>query len=233
MKKFLCFTAACFFAVALTGAAANAQTTNCYQSYIDVNGYAEKEVAPDVFYMQIELNEQDSKGRKSLEDQQSSMVSALKAIGIDTEKQLTRLSLSSEYYNRRTNLSRALYQLKLSKSEDVAKVWSKMDALGISNVSFTKAEYSKIKELQNEIQQEAVRNARAQAQAMAEAIDQKIGKCFYIYCSHSGSPAVYGQARMTKGVMMNSAMDAVEEEAAIEFTNIKVTASVSTKFTLE
>ena len=109
-----------------------------------------------------------------------------------------------------------------------------MDALGISNVSFTKAEYSKIKELQAEMQQEAMRNAQSQARTMAEAIGQKAGRCFYIYCSHNGSQALYAQARMTKGVMFNSAMDAaVEEETAIEFGNIKVSASVSTKFVLE
>lgn len=225
--------AACMALAGITTTGARAQSTETYPSYVEVTGYAEKEVTPDVFYMRVEINEVDSKGKNSLEQQQKSMLSSLKALGVDTDRQLTRLSLSSSFYNRKTNLSSAVYQLKLGSAETVSKVWRKLDDLGISNVSFTKAEYSRIEEFKDEVRREAVRNARQQASSMAEAIGQKIGKCFYMYCGHSGSPVVYAQARMVKGLAMNAA-DTVEESGdGIEFNNIKVSISVSSKFVLE
>ena len=231
MKKIYLCTLACQFIFAAVSAFA--QEPENFQSFVEVNGYAEKEVAPDVFYMQININEEDTKGKKTLEQQQRSMVSALKALKIDTDKKLTRESLSSYFYNRKTNMQVATYQLKLNKAEDVAKVLSALDDLGISNVSFSKAEYSRIDELKDEVRKDAVRNAKQQAESMAEAIGQTVGKCFYIYCGYSGNAVLYAQPRMSKAVMnMDMAVEEAYEEESIEFDNIKVSMNVSTKFVL-
>lgn len=232
MKGFLISALAC---LAFCTGYAQVQENAACNSFIEVTGYAEKEVAPDVFYMRIEINESDSKGKSALEQQQKSMISSLKAIGVDTDKQLTRLSLSSSFHNRKTNLASATYQLKLKSAESVSKVWRRLDELGISNVSFTKAEYSGIEELRNEVRQEAVRNARQQASSMAEAIGQSIGKCFYMYCGHSGNAVLYAQPRMMKTMLMADGANAIEEESAenIEFNDIKVSMTVSAKFALK
>lgn len=211
-----------------------AQNTEAYPSYIDVNGYAEQEVAPDVFYLRIEINELDSKGKKSVEQLQSSMLSALKSLKIDIEKQLTRTSLSSTYYNRKTNLSSASYQLKVFNAETVSSVWQKLDELGISNVSFIKAEYSNIEQLKDEVRKEAVRNARHQAESMAEAIGQNIGKCFYISGGYSGNTVLYAaQKAASRNMMMDLAVAEEAVEESIEFSNIKVSQNISAKFVLE
>lgn len=234
MKKIAILTLAVIAMTGLGSVSANAQNIETFPSYIEVNGFAEKEVAPDVFYMRIEIREQDSKGKITLKQQQRNMISALKDLKIDTDKQLTRLSLSSVYYNKRTNFETAVYQLKLNNAEDVSNVVNILDELGISNVAFTKAEYSKLEELKNEVRQNAVRNAQQQAQSMASAIGQNIGKCFYMNSGYSTNGVLYAQPRMTKAVMYDAAANgAVEEEASIEFNNIKVSVNVDARFILE
>ncbi len=127
----------------------------------------------------------------------------------------------------------ATYQLKLNRADDVAKVLSALNNLGISNVSFTKAEYSGMEALKDEVRRDAVRNARQQAESMADAIGQTIGKCFYIYCGYSGNAVLYAQPRMNKSVMMmDMAMGEESVEESIEFDNIKVSMNVSAKFVL-
>lgn len=72
MKKlFLAALAALFLLPAA------AQEPEAYPSYIQVNGRAEKEVTPDEFYLQIVINERDSKGKISVESQQRDMIAAL------------------------------------------------------------------------------------------------------------------------------------------------------------
>ncbi len=214
---------------------ATAQTTGeKFNSYIEVTGYAEQEVAPDVFYMKIVIDEMDSKGKTSLETQQKNMTSALQSLGIDTDSQLKRLSLSSSYYKRKTNIASGTYQLKLNRAEDVSRVWNALDNLSLSDVAFTKAEFSGIDSLRNEVRCRAVRNAREEAESMAGAVGQSIGKCFYMYVGQSGNAVLYAQPRMTKSVMLDAANGlGISEEESIEFNSIKVSANVNAKFVLE
>ena len=62
MKRFILAAA-----VALLALPAAAQVQEAFPSYIQVNGRAEREIAPDEFYLQIVINERDSKGKVSVE----------------------------------------------------------------------------------------------------------------------------------------------------------------------
>lgn len=198
---------------------------------VEVNASAEKEVAPDLFYLRVDIDESDTKGKRSLESQQKELVDILKAMGL--RDALTRLSLQSSF-SRKSNLSRAAFQIKITEAEKVSLVWQRLDEAGFSRVNFIKAEYSRIEQLRDEVRCQAVRNARDQAKAMAESIGQKIGKCFYINCGYSGGGVVYAQPRlMTKAVMVDSLNAAAESEENIDFNNIKVSANVSAKFVLQ
>ena len=76
MKRFILAAA-----VALLALPAAAQVQEAFPSYIQVNGRAEREIAPDEFYLQIVINERDSKGKVSVESQQRDMIAALKRLG--------------------------------------------------------------------------------------------------------------------------------------------------------
>lgn len=222
-------------AVALMAMPVFAQQDEAYKSFIQVNGRAEKEVAPDQFYLSIVINEIDSKGKISVENQQRDMVAALKRIGVDVEKNLKVANMSSSYFKKSTSLSTAKYQLELGSPAMVAKVYSALGDMGISNISIVKVSNSKIDELKEQVRVEAIRNAKATAATLAGAIGQSIGKCFYIYDSNNDViPAYYDNAVVMR--TMAKAPGAVEEAAAdepLDFKTIKLTCGVTAKFVLE
>lgn len=220
---------------ALVALPAAAQMQETYPSYIQTNGRAELELAPDEFYLQIVIDERDSKGKLSVESQQRDMIAALKREGVDVDRQLKVANLASEFFKKKTSVASAKYQLQLGTSEEVARVWQALDGLGISNVSILKVTHSKIKEYQEQVRIEAIRNARRNAETLAEALGQKAGKCFYIYDSNSnGVPAYYDNMVLMRSAKASGSVEmAVAEEEPLEFKTIRLEYNVQTKFVLE
>ena len=204
-------------------------------SFIEVSGYAEKEVAPDTFYLRIDIRESDSKGRKTVAEQEKEMLKYLKSQGLDVEKQLTRLNLGSNFYSKRTNYATASYSLKLKDTDNVAQIWRGLDQLGLSSVSFVKAECSKLDQIKEEVRRDAVLNAKKQAQIMADALGQTLGPAFYVNGGYSSNASYNVQPRlMMKSMAYSTENDtiAVEEEEQISFNDIKVNITLTVKFVL-
>lgn len=229
MKKIILLAA-----VALMALPAAAQMQETYPSYIQVNGYAEKEVVPDEFYLSIVINERDSKGKISVESQQREMIAKLKALGVDVEKQLKVADLSSEFFKKNTSVATANYQLKLGSAELVGKVWQALDGLGISNVGVEKVAHSKIEQFKAEIRVEAMKNAKQTAQSLAQAVGQTIGKCFYVYDSNNNYGPVlgYGAVSMARSMKMSDAAGASAPDP-LDFKAIKLEYNIQTKFVLQ
>lgn len=222
-------------AAALMALPAAAQVQEAFPSYIQVNGRAEREIAPDEFYLQIVIAERDSKGKITVESQRRDMIAALKRQGIDVEKQLKVANLSSEFFKKKTSVATAKYQLELHSAAEVSKVWQALDALGISNVSIAKVTHSQIERFKEEVRVEAMRNARQTAASLAEAVGQTIGRCFYVYDSnYDVVPAYYNNSVMlrTKGTY-DAAEGAADEEEQLDFKTIRLQYNVQTKFVLE
>ena len=220
--------------VALMALPAAAQMQEAYPSYIQVTGRAEKELTPDEFYLQIVINERDSKGKLSVESQQRDMVAVLRKLGVDVEKQLKMANLSSEFFKKNTSVAMAKYQLQLGSSGEVAKVWQALDDLGISNISILKVTHSQLDKYKQEVRLEAMRNAQKSAQEMAGAIGQTIGKCFYIYDSNSNVlPVMYDNAVLMRSAKAAADAESAAEEDPLEFKTIKLEYGVQAKFVLE
>ena len=226
-----------FFAVAiaammiLSSVAASAQNVPITPT-VSVNGSAQIKVTPDVIYLSIKLDESDTKGKVTLEEQRRNMFAALKKAGIDAEKQLSVVDMSSSYYRRRGALAVTQYELKVATTEAVGKVFEVLEKAGIPNVNVTRTAYSKMEELRSEARKAAIVNAQQRARELAEAIGQSVGACYEIndYTTTS-QPVVY----RSKVMMANSAsLDAVAEEAEpnVEFEQIVVSYNVSAKFLL-
>lgn len=215
----------------LWGVVASAQEEAVYPSYVQVNGVAEQEITPDRITLSITINERDSKGKISVEEQQRTMITALKKLGIDVEKQLRVVDLSSTFFKRNNSVATAQYRLELHDAATVSRAWQALDRLGISQVSVERLSHSKIEALRVEVRKEAIRAARQKASELAEAIGQQIGKCFYIYDTSSEGSPIYKSNVM----LARAAVDAVTEEAnpALEFQTIKLSYRVQAKFVLE
>ena len=229
MKRFILAAA-----VALLALPAAAQVQEAFPSYIQVNGRAEREIAPDEFYLQIVINERDSKGKVSVESQQRDMIAALKRLGVNVEKQLKVANLSSEFFKKNTSVATAKYQLQLGSSAAVGKVWQALDGLGISNVSILKVSHSQLERYKSEVRVEAMRNAKQNAATLAEAIGQTIGKCFYVYDSNNDvMPVFYNNMAVMRSAKAFDAAEAAAEEEPLDFKTIKLQYSVQAKFVLE
>lgn len=229
MKRFILAAAVAFLALP-----AAAQVQEAFPSYIQVNGRAEREIAPDEFYLQIVINERDSKGKVSVESQQRDMIAALKRLGVNVEKQLKVANLSSEFFEKNTSVATAKYQLQLGSSAEVGKVWQALDGLGISNVSILKVSHSQLERYKSEVRVEAMRNAKQNAATLAEAIGQTIGKCFYVYDSNNDvMPVFYNNMAVIRSAKAFDAAEAAAEEEPLDFKTIKLQYSVQAKFVLE
>ncbi len=214
---------------------AAAQQTEAYPSYIQVNGHAEKEVAPDEFYLSILIDEKDSKGRSSVEEQERKMIAELRKMDINVKEDLRMANMSSEFFKRKTSLARAKYQLKLSSAEQVARVTDALTALGISNVSIQSVTCSRIKELQQEVRAEAIRDARASARVLAEAIGQQAGRCVTIV-DYSRPSRMFRNNVVEFATTQMADAAGIEEEferEVPEFRLIRIEHEVQAKFILE
>ncbi len=231
MKKNLLLIAA----VLLLAGKVVAQQVEAFPSFIEVTGVAEKEVSPNEIYLSITINERDSKGKISIDEQQREMLSALKKLGVKPDEQLKMIDLTSAYFKRGNALSKAQYELKLGSATEVARVWRALDGLGISQVTVAKVSHTDIERLKAETRTEAMRAARDNARALAEAIDQKAGKCFWIADYSSPVRTTFTVANIkARGVMEEAAsFDAVVEEEGLEFQTINLQHRVQAKFVLE
>lgn len=230
MKKMMLVLAA----LMVVAASASAQQTEAFPSYIEVTGVAEKEVAPNEIYLSITINERDSKGKISVDEQQREMLAALKKLGVKPDSQLKMVDLTSSYFKRGNALAKAQYELKLGSAVEVAKVWRALDGLGISQVTVQKVSHTDLEKFKAETRTEAIRAARDNARALAEAIDQKAGKCFWIADYSSPVRTVYAAANLKSRAMVEEAsFDAVVEEEGLEFQTINLQHRVQAKFVLE
>ena len=232
MKRIIFGVVALLTFIAFTTTDASAQELGQTIPTVSVNGSAQLKVLPDEIYISIKLDEGDTKGKVTLEEQRRNMFAALKKAGIDAEKQLSVVDMSSSYYRRRGALAVTQYELKVATTEAVGKVFEVLEKAGIPNVNVTRTAYSKMEELRSEARKAAMVNAQQRARELAEAIGQSVGACYEIndYTTTS-QPVVY----RSKVMMANSAsLDAVAEEAEpnVEFEQIVINYNVSAKFLL-
>lgn len=209
---------------------ASAQTTEMIPT-VAVNGQSQIRVLPDEIYLSIRLDESDTKGRLTIEEQHRKMFSALKRAGVDAEKQLFVQDMSSSYFRRSRSLAATLYELKLSSADAVRKVFDELDAAGITNVNVTRTSHSDMDGLRRQARQKAIQDAQQRARDLAEAIGQSIGACYEISDYTTSTQPVY---RKNMLMATSAAMDAVAQEAEpeVQFEQIEITYSVSAKFYL-
>ena len=202
--------------------------------YIEVQGEAKLLVVPDEIYIRILLQETD-KQKVKVEVLERNMVRELKALGIDVEKQLSVSDMASNfrhYWIKNSTIRTSKeYQLKLGTADMAGKVFQRLEAIGISNLSIIRTDHSQIEQLKMEVKKNAVKNAKDKAQEMASAIGQSVGAALNIV-EYNNSPVRYNLAMKSRAMV---AMDeAVLEEDApqLEFEKIELNYSVMARFDL-
>lgn len=203
--------------------------------YLETQAQVDTLVTPDKIYLNISIQEKDSKGRVSVEEQENKMAQRLKALGIDLDKQLVIKDLSSnfeKYFLRgKEVLKSKQYSLLVYTGKQAAEVMVALEQLDIANAFLEKTEYSKMDELELELKARAIKRAKQKADALTKPLGQKVGLAIHIVDNSQPYYPRYNQAPMMEMKTVSADMGQAEP-LDIDFEKIKVETTVNVKFAL-
>lgn len=210
------------------------------QNYIEVNGYAERQVAPDKFTLSVVITERDNRGKNSLQEQEQDIKDALKRVGVDTKSNFSLVDNYTTYVNRKNNLATRKFEVVVEGAVQLNDVMVALGELNPQRLSIVKATFTKADELHSELRREAMQDAQKSAKELAEAVDQSIGSCLHIvdYSSNSGDVDFYvndgySYARAEACVVDVSAYaEPKPEPEPVEFSLQTISHSVRVRFVL-
>ena len=232
MKKI--FQMAIIIAVAMVFAPVKAQEP----PYIDMNTTVEREVTPDEIFLRITIDENDYKGKKTLEQMQKSLLEVLRKSNVDAAEALSLNYMGSEVGYKLFSKdikpkTEAVYTLKLHDVITMQKVIESLENVQIINILLAKTKYTKEEELKRSMSIDAMRQAQAEARVLAGAVEQQVGKAISI--SSWISKGETAQPRLYKSrSVSNDAMDISEEQTSqISIAKITYRFNVSVRFELK
>ncbi|MFC4221406.1 SIMPL domain-containing protein [Flagellimonas marina] len=203
--------------------------------YLETSAQVDTLLTPDKIYLNITIQEKDSKGRVSVEEQENKMAQRLKVLGIDLDEQLVIKDLSSnfeKYFLRgKEVLKSKQYSLLVYTGKQAAEVMVALEQLDIANVFLEKTEYSKMDELELELKARAVKKAKQKADALTKPLGQKVGLAIHIVDNSQPYYPRYNQAPMMEMKAVSADMGQAQP-LDIDFEKIRVESTVNIKFAL-
>ena len=221
-----------------TGSAQN-QKNYIDQPYLDVTGYADSLVTPNEIYIRIIISEKDSRDRVSVEEYEEKLVDSLKALGINTEKDLVTDDLGSNYrfylLKKKDVIKTKQYLLKVSTAALASRVFMLLEDLDLSNASVSHVNHSELDAIKGITRIKAVENAKAKAVALTKPLNQTVGAAIYLTDNETAAsvgPMVQGRQ---VGVVIQGygKTKGFREMPKIEFEKMRVSTTVSAKFVLK
>lgn len=228
--------------IILSGFTTVAQEKNFIdQPYLEVQGKADTLVTPNRIYIDVLISEKDTKGKKSVEDLESEMLTKLKSLGIDTEKNVSMQDMMSnfkKFFLKQTDIQKAKsYSILVYDAKTTAKVFIGLEEVGISNLRIDKLEHSEENKIQLIINSKAMENAKANAASFTKQLGQKVGKAIYV---GNVNNIVNGLAGSAAGIRIRGAasinkyeMQSQDYNTNIEFEKIKISSEIGVRFALE
>ncbi|WP_346236048.1 SIMPL domain-containing protein [Niabella insulamsoli] len=198
------------------------------KNYIEVTGKSEMEFTPDKIYIQVLLNEKDSKNKNAISEQERQMLQKLQSLGIDTKKDVMIKDLASNLKNgflSKDVLLSKQYQIIVHDGKTAGQVFLALEEIGLSNANIEKLESSKIEEYRQEVKIKAIKAAKEKAQLLTEAIGQNAGKALFIQEQNVFARPVYANT-----VMYEAKARGAADAADLNFENLKVEATVVCRF---
>jgi Uncharacterized conserved protein len=217
---------------------ANSQNKNFIdQPYIEVSGSADTLVTPDEIYIRILLSEKDTRDRISIEELEQKMVTTLKGLGLDTEKDLTTSDMTSNFkfylLKDKDVIKTKIYTLKVTEAVTASQVFIKLEEIGISNTSIDRVDHSDLDNLKNKMLTKAIVDAKERAIALTKPLNQTVGSAIHIMEAENISQQLQGRVAGIQIRGMGSVQKGYNELPKIEFEKIKVIANINAKFILK
>nr|WP_297786862.1 SIMPL domain-containing protein [uncultured Allomuricauda sp.] len=230
MRKAIVFIVTVLFSTVIFAQSKNFLDT----PYLETQARVDTMVTPDKIYLNIIIQEKDTKGRVSVEEQENQMGQRLRALGIDLEKQLVIKDASSnfkKYFLRQKEVLKSKqYSLLVYSGKELGDVMLALEQLDIANTSIEKTEYSKMDELELELKTRAVKKAMQKAEALTKPLGQKVGMAIHIADNSQYYPR-YNQAPMMEMKAVSADMGQAQP-LDIDFEKIRVETAVNVKFAL-
>lgn len=231
MRKIV-FTALAITSLFLStaGFAQNGATTE--SNYIEVSARVEKQITPDIIYIGITIDEQENKGKISIENKEKEMIRTLQELKIDVEKNLTVKDMNSDlkkYFLKKNNiLATKSYVLKVSTADQAAAVFDALNNIQISDVTLEKTAISPEleKQVKDELLVSAAQKAKENASILAQAVGSKAGKAIYIQ-NYYNFAQPYAANFSTRNMKASTMADGVTYESIPSLEISKSTVSVN------
>lgn len=205
------------------------------QPYLETTAKVDTLITPDEIYIKINIREKESKGRKSVEEQENKMARSLTDLGINLKKQLVIEEFSSsfqDYFLRKKQVLKSKqYTLLVYSGKKSAEVFIALEKLDIANMYIEKTAYSKIKDLELLLKSKAVIKAKNKAIALTQPLGQKVGAAIHILDNSTPYYPRYNQRVELKTMAFES--DATPEPLDLNFDKIKIETQVNVKFKIE
>ncbi len=232
----------------------HSQTTQ-EKPYIEVNGYAEKEIIPDEIYIGINIIEKtENRIKVTIQEQEEKLKTSLKAININLDD-FALSDASSDYVRVRWNtkdvITRKSYTLKVASALQVGQVYLELEKLDIKEARIERVNHSQLDSLKREIRINAIKDAKTKADYLLENIGEKTGNALVV----SETPYSTIERISTRDVMRMPAIDAAMattitdnygesygsydskissyKSDTIEFRKIKLRSNVYVKFAIK
>ncbi len=214
------------------GSLANAQKNFIDQPFIEVKGHGEMEIIPNEIYLNIFINEQNTKSKETVDVVERQMVKALKKAGIDVKKQLSVADFSGtlrhKFLRKRDVEQTKNFQLLVHDVKTLNKVFYELDKVNITNINITKVDHSDMENYRIKVRAIAAKNGKQKAEAIGKAIDQPIGKSIFIDDQSSYNTYYRANAMIMRGV--SSLKSSKDEAAQLDFKKIKLTCDLQMRF---
>ncbi|NJK96023.1 MAG: SIMPL domain-containing protein [Bacteroidales bacterium] len=211
------------------------------QNFVEVTGFAEKQITPDRIYLRILVNDKDIKG-KTLEETENIMISKLQEIGIDVAKCLMIKDFISNFQKywivKSDILMMKEYQLLVFDAKTAGEVFTELEKLGISNISIDRLDHSEIEKYRQEVKVDAIKSAKEKAIALTTAINQEAGRALYIL-EHVNNTNMAGELKgqvariLIRGASVKNIYGSRAPDPDIEFEKIKLEYNITVRFELK
>lgn len=206
------------------------------QPYIEVTGQVETEIIPNEIYLKIVLNENDKKGRISIEKQENQMISILKKLNIDLDKNLSILDFDGFYkrkfFGNNQVAKKKIYQLIINDGKTLGQVYMRLDDIDISNISIQKVDHTNMDNLKRQNKIKAITQAKSKASDYAIVLDQNIGKAIYIQEIQQYNNYRYNTNALDEVIVSAYSKSKDEEISDLKFKPITLKSSIIARFIL-
>lgn len=207
--------------------------------YLEVQGKADTLVTPNRIYIDVLISEKDVKGKKSVEELENDMLTKLKSLGIDVDKNVAMQDMMSNYkkfFLKQTDIQKSKsYSILVYDAKTTAKVFIGLEEIGLSNVRIDKLEYSEERKLQLLMNSKAIENAKANAVSFTKPLGQTVGKAIYVGNIFEGvaKKNYTGSTIKIRGFANLYGSRAMEYDTNIEFEKITISSEIGVRFALE